>query len=88
MNKSESIKYFDKLNKVINGSQKIIEAIDNSSTINPEKAIKASMLNSILLAECLKEILKDIVIDDYEYSNSKKDNAGLDDLMNIFGIKK
>jgi ribosomal protein S26 len=88
MNKSESIKYFDKLNKVINGSQKIIEAIDNSSTINHEKAIKASMLNSILLAECLKEILKDIVIDDYEYSNSKKDNAGLDDLMNIFGIKK
>jgi ribosomal protein S26 len=85
MKKSESIKYFDKLNKIIKGSKNVIDQIDSSSSINHEKAIKACMLNSVLLAECLKEILKDIVVDDYKGSNT--DDEALRNLGNMFGFK-
>jgi len=85
MKKSESIKYFDKLNKIINGSKNVIDQIDQSSSINHEKAIKACMLNSVLLAECLKEILKDIVVDDYKASS--KDEDMLKTVGDLFGFK-
>ena len=87
MEKMKSVPIFDKLNKVINGSKSIIENINNSSTINHEKAIKACMLNSILLAEALKDILKDVVEDDYVPNNRNSDD-NLDTLMNMFGMKK
>jgi ribosomal protein S26 len=85
MEKMKSVPILNKLNKVINGSQSVIEAIDNSSSINHEKAIKASMLNSILLAEILKEILKELVEDDY--INNPSSNKAVNDLMNMFGMK-
>lgn len=88
MEKMKSVPIFDKLNKVINGSNKIIESINNSSTINHEKAIKACMLNSVLLAESLKEILKDIVEEDYDYKpKGNKDDDTLNNLMVMFGMK-
>lgn len=69
MEKMKSVPIFDKLNKVINGSKSIIDSINNSSSINHEKAIKACMLNSVLLAEALKDILRDIVVDEKYNSN-------------------
>lgn len=84
----KSVPIFDKLNKVINGSNKIIESINNSSTINHEKAIKACMLNSVLLAESLKEILRDIVEEDYVRNpSSGSSDKTVNDLMNMFGMK-
>ena len=86
MNKSESIKYLD---KIINGSKSIIDSIDDGKSINTEKAIRASMTNSILLAECIKYILDEIVEDNYSFSNNtSKSNNELDNLMNMLGIKK
>ena len=87
MEKMKAVPIFDKLNKVINGSRSVIDNINNSSTINHEKAIKACMLNSILLAEALKDILKDVVEDDYVPNNRNSDD-NLDTLMNMFGMKK
>jgi ribosomal protein S26 len=84
MKQSDSIKIFDKLNKVINGSKSIVENINNSSSINHEKAIKASMLNSILIAEALKDILRDIVVLD-KNPNSKMDlPEGFEELFGGF----
>lgn len=39
------------LEKIINGSKQIIDAIDSGKNINIERCIKAAMINSILLAE-------------------------------------
>lgn len=85
MKQSESIKLFDKLNKVINGSKTIVDTIDSDSKINQNKAIKASMLNSISIAETLKEILKDIAVDDFK---SKKPDKDFGDIFgDMFGKK-
>jgi len=78
MNKADSIKYFDKINVVLRGSKSIIDVIDLGKEFNRDKAIKASLLNSISLAECLKEILKEIVETDCK---NKKDK----DFSDVFG---
>lgn len=57
MDKMEAVKIFDKLNKVISGSQSIIKAIDEDKEINIKKAIRASMLNSQILAIELKAMI-------------------------------
>ena len=57
MDKMEAVKIFDKLNKVISGSQSIIKAIDEDKEINVKKAIRASMLNSQIIAIELKSII-------------------------------
>ena len=67
MDKMEAVKIFDKLNKVISGSQSIIKAIDEDKEINIKKAIRASMLNSQIIAIELKEIIKR----DVDLTNSK-----------------
>lgn len=82
MDKLQAVKYFDKLNNIINGSNNIIKAIDEEKDINILKAIKASMINSRELAIIFKDIVKDICD-----SNSNSYNSN--DLFNeMFGGKK
>ena len=53
----EAVKIFDKLYKVISGSQSIIKAIDEDKEINVKKALRASMLNSQILAIEIKSMI-------------------------------
>jgi hypothetical protein len=81
MKKENALPILSDLNKVINGSQKIIKAIDNlDKNINYEKTFKACMINNRLLATNLKKIVTHLV-----------DNASSFDpnLFNqMFGTKK
>lgn len=68
MDKLEAVKIFDKLNKVISGSRTIIKAIDEDKEINVKKALRASMLNSQILAIEIKAMIM------REVDGSKKPN--------------
>lgn len=57
----EATPHIQKLNKIINGSQQIIDAIDADKEINTRKAIRAAMLNNKLLAEEMKTIIGELV---------------------------
>lgn len=67
MDKLEAVKIFDKLHKVISGSQAIIKAIDEDKEINIKKAIRASMLNSQILAIEIKAMVaRNVDLNDYK----------------------
>ncbi len=70
MDKLQAVKYFDKLNNIINGSNNIIKAIDEEKNINNLKAIRASMINSRDLAIIFKDIIKDICDSDNSYNTN------------------
>jgi len=87
MKKSDSISHLNKLNSIINGSKNIIDSIDQGKTINIEKSIKASMLNSIKLAEELKYIITQLTVDDYKSNPNSNDDDAVANLMHMFGMK-
>ena len=77
----DATKHMNALNKVINGSQQIIDAIDSGKEINVNKAIKAAMFNNKIIAEELKITLGEIV-----NFNNLSDSNLFNDLMG--GFKK
>ena len=81
--------YYETLNTVINGSQKIINAIDGGLPISTDKAIRASMKNSIALANTLKNIISSQVRTN-KYDDSKKYDVPeeFEDLFSTFGKGK
>ena len=76
----DATKHMNALNKVINGSQQIIDAIDSGQEINVNKAIRAAMINAKILAEELKITLGEVV----KFDNPS-DNGLFNDLMKGFG---
>ena len=70
MDKLQAVKYFDKLNNIINGSNNIIKAIDEGKDINIVKAVRASMINSKELAVIFKDIIKDICDSGSSYNSN------------------
>lgn len=70
----EAIPHIQKLNKIINGSQQIIDTIDADKEINTKKAIRAAMLNNKLLAEEMKTIIGELV-------NFEKTGGFMEDLF-------
>ena len=59
----DATKHMNALNKVINGSQQIIDAIDSGKEINVNKAIKAAMFNNKIIAEELNISPLDVDLD-------------------------
>lgn len=82
MDKMEAIKYFDKCNKIVSGSQQIIDAIDKDKEINMKKALRASMLNSQILAIMMKDLVR-YVVESNQKSSYKPDLP--EEFNNIFG---
>ena len=76
----DATKHMNALNKVIQGSQQIIDAIDADKEINIKKALRASMINAKILAEELKIALGEVV----KFDNPS-DNGLFNDLMKGFG---
>ena len=85
MNKLDAVKYFDKCNKIIHGSQQIIEAIYQDKEINMKKALRASMLNSQILAIQVKTLVQYIC--DNSPENKYKGADLPDGFAELFGNK-
>ena len=83
MEKMEAVKYFDKLNKVIQGSQSIIDALDSDKEINIKKCIRASMLNSQIIAIEFKKYIQSQVKPDSK--RNKNDYDLPEGFSDIFG---
>jgi hypothetical protein len=83
MEKTEAVKYFDKCNKIITGSQQIIKAIDEDKEINIKKAIRASMLNSQILAIQMKTLIQYIC----DNSIENKQSGLPKEFMDMFNMK-
>ena len=75
----DATKHMNALNKVIQGSQQIIDAIDADREINIKKALRASMINAKILAEELKITLGEVV----KFDNPSDSNL-FNDLMGRF----
>jgi len=87
MDKMEAVKHLDKLNKVINGSNQIIETLDSGKDINILKCIRATMISQSILATELKFVI-DSMVDKSNYNSAKYDNDAMKNLGDIFGFNK
>ena len=80
------------LKSIVMNNLKIIQAIEDDKNINIKKSIKACCISITRISKVMLEYLVDPDFDyedSYEeYRNSKNDDKSVDDLMNMFGIKK